>query len=177
MNIEQALLGEHSKEWARAISNHIGNNTQRFAVLAKIFFGDNKLLTQRAAWIMSECYDLNPDLFANLIPQLIKHLLKPNHEAVKRHTTRILLTAPIPKKSHALLIELCTKYLLDSNEAIATKANALTILSNMCKLYPELKNETLEIIKMMENNDLTPALLFRVKHAKKQLNKIKQDII
>ena len=53
MDLEEALLKEHSKKQCKVITDYIGNDASPFAELMKIFFRGDYRLSQRAAWAMS----------------------------------------------------------------------------------------------------------------------------
>jgi hypothetical protein len=149
MNIKEALLEEHSKNQTIKIVKYIGSDSERFAVLVKIFLGDDRLLTQRAAWAVSYCAQQQPQLIKPYLPKLVKLLDKKDlHDAVKRNTLKILETIPVPKALQGQVANACFRFLL-SQEPIAMKAYSMTVLLNICKEEPDLKNELRLVIGEM----------------------------
>ena len=148
MNLEQALLQEHSKAQCNLIVDYIGNNPNRFATLMKLFFGDEYRLTQRAAWPMSYCVRNHPQLIKPYFKKLIEKLGKPSeHDAVARNTLRLLQEVEIPVKYHGRLMTICFEFIQSNETAVAIKAFALTILQNLSKQYPEIRTEIKTIIE------------------------------
>lgn len=149
MNIRQALLEEHSREQTLKISKYIDSDSKRFAELIKLFMGDEYRVTQRAAWVVSYCAQEHPQLVKPYLSRLVKNLEKPGlHDAVKRNTLKVLEMLSIPKALQGQVADTCFKFLV-SQEPIAMKAYSMTILLNICKEEPDLKNELRLIVEDM----------------------------
>ncbi len=141
MDIEAALLNEHSKANTLFIANHIGNDKKKFRKLMKIFSGNNLRATQGAAWVLSMCCDRNPELIIPYLNELVLNLKKEIPVAVKRNTVRILQQVDIPEELYGETVDICFNLLNDSNEPIAVKVFSMTVLFNIIQFIPELKNE------------------------------------
>src|SRR5450432_171027 len=101
MNLEEALLKEHSKKQCDKIVHFIGSSKERFAELMKLFFAGEYRVTQRAAWPMSYCVRNHPQLIQPYFKKLLGNLEKNDlHDALKRNTVRLLQDVEIPKKHH-----------------------------------------------------------------------------
>jgi hypothetical protein len=148
MDLRTQLLKAHSKENCDLIVAYIGNNQNRFDDLFQLFMGNDKRIVQMSSWPLSYCVEAYPFLIEKKLTALIKNLEKPNqHEAVKRHTTRILQCIEIPKKLHGVVMNICFNYIQDITEKPATKVFSLTILENLAKQYPEIKAELYLILE------------------------------
>jgi hypothetical protein len=148
MDLRTQLLQAHSKENCDLIVAYIGNNQNRFDDLFQLFVGNDKRIVQMSSWPLSYCVEAYPFLIEKKLTALIKNLGKPNqHEAVKRHTTRILQCIEIPKKMHGVVMHICFNYIQDITEKPATKVFSLTILENLAKQYPEIKAELYLILE------------------------------
>ncbi len=148
MNIQSALLQEHSKEQCDRIVQYIGDNGQRFAMLMELFFKGEYRITQRAAWPMSYCVHNHPELIRPYFKPLLDNLDKPGlHDAIIRNTVRLLQDVEIPKKYHGKVMSMCFDYIQSNETAIAIKAFSLTILQNLSKRYPEIIPELKLIIE------------------------------
>lgn len=171
MNIREALLEEHSKQQTIKIVNYIGSDSDRFAELLKLFLGNEYRVTQRASWAVSYCAEEHPQLVKPYLSKLVKNLEKPGlHDAVKRNTLKMLETIAVPRSLQGQVADLCFKFLL-SQEPVAMKAYSMTILLNICKEEPDLKNELRLIIEdtMMLGS---AGLKARGKRVLKELEKI-----
>ena len=129
----------------------IGKDTQRFAELMQLFLGNEYRVTQRAAWVLSYCVEQHPEFIQPYFKRVIKNLGHSTiHNAVKRNTLRFLQDIDIPERFQGLATEHCFRFLLSTDEPVAIKVFAMTVLANLCVRHPDLKNELrLSIEKQM----------------------------
>ena len=148
MNLRQTILAEHSKANCARVVKWIGNNPLRFAELFNLFLNDEYRVVQRAAWPLSFCVINHPELINKHFKELIKNLHKPGiHDSVKRNTLRLLQEIKIPKKFHGQIMNTCFNYIIAPAEKPAIKAFSLTVLENLSRQYPEIKQELKTVIE------------------------------
>lgn len=169
MNLKEELLREHSKAQGNKIASYVVQDTKRYDELMTIFFEADYRLNQRAAFSINICFDKEPKLITPYITSLIKNLHRTDiHDAVKRNTIRILQFIDIPEEIEGELYDICFAFLISANEPIAIKAFSMRVLANICKSYPELKNELIPVIE-----DLMTHGSFGIKNrGKKILNEL-----
>jgi len=142
MKLKETILKEHSKANCNRIVKWIGNNQEKFDELFFLFTGNEYRVIQRAAWPVSYCIQMHPQLIRKHFSRLLKNLENTNvHVAVKRNTIRLLQYVTIPKKFHGQVMNLCFGYISTPGEAAAVKAFSLTVLQNLAKQYPEISHE------------------------------------
>ena len=141
MDIKKELLEEYSKPQAMKISSYIGKDENRFGELMNLFFEDGYRITQRAAWVVSHCSDKYPELIGPYIEPMIMNLRNDIPVAVQRNTLRVLQEKEMPDGLIGDAADICFKLLESAKEPIAVKVFAMTLLANICKKVPELKNE------------------------------------
>ncbi len=142
MDLEAALMLEHSKANTRRIADYIGDDKQRFADLMHLFFLNTYRLTQRAAAVVNESIDRHPQLINPWMERMIDNLYQPNlHDAVKRNTVRALQFVEIPEVLRGRAADICFQLLGSAEEPIAVKAFSMGVLYNITVHHPELKNE------------------------------------
>jgi len=148
MDLQSALLKEHSKAQCDKIVRYIGNDKDRFAELMKLFFKGEYRVTQRAAWPMSYCVQQYPELIKPYFGQLAKKLETPGlHDSIPRNILRLLQYIDIPQKHQGRVMTACFDFIQSNDAAIAIKAFALTVLQNLSKKYPEILPELKTIIE------------------------------
>jgi hypothetical protein len=148
MNLRENILTEHSKAQADKIIKWIGSDQKRFDELFNLFLNDEYRVIQRAAWPMSYCVINHPQLIQKHFAKLVKNLQKPNlHDAVKRNSVRLLEHISIPEKFHGEIMNICFDYIADPQEKVAVKAFSLTVLQNLSRQYPEIRQELKTIIE------------------------------
>jgi len=148
MDLRKTILAEHSKANCNRIVTWVGDSQKRFDELFNLFLNDEYRVVQRAAWPLSNIAIAHPDLLKKHFPKLIKNLHKPKlHPAVKRNTIRLLEQITIPQRLHGEVMSLCFDYINSPDEPVAIKAFSLTVLDNLSKQYPEIKQELKTIIE------------------------------
>jgi|SRR6266496_576200 len=148
MDLRQTILAEHSKANCNAIVKWVGNSQKRFDELFNLFLNSEYRINQRAAWPLSYCVIDHPNFISKHFSRLVKNLLKPGiHDSVKRNTVRLLQHIGIPKKFHGEIMDICFHYIGSPGEPVAIKAFSLSILQELSKDYPEIKNEIKLIIE------------------------------
>lgn len=141
MNIQEALLAEHSKAQSERIAEYVGNDPVRFAELMESFLSEDQELSRRAAWVLSHCADRHASLIEPHLEAMIRNLRNDVHVAVRRNTVRVLQEVEIPDELLGEAADICFGYLADHHEAIAVKVFAMTVLANICRREPDLGNE------------------------------------
>lgn len=147
MDIQKELLKEHSKRQTFKVVNYIGKDPKRFNLLIKIFLEGSYRVTQRAAWSLSYCVGVHPEIIKPHLKSVLKMLEKQDaHDAVKRNILRFLQHMEIPKRYYGIVTERCFT-LMDPKEPIAVRVFAMTVLANITKREPDLKKELRIVIE------------------------------
>jgi len=145
-------------------------NEKHVRELVDLFLHDEKLVTQRIAWILSHVADKNPGLILPYFKVLIDKVQEKGvHVAVKRNVARILEFAEIPEDLHGAAMNLCFDLLVDPKETVAVRCNCMTVLANLSTKYPEIKNELRLIIEDALNGETTAGFRSRAGRTLKQI--------
>lgn len=171
MNIREELLKYQiqSREQALHIAEFAISSDENFQELMHCFLSKDAKLAQRVAWSVSWAAKKNPVIIQPHIGSLVSQLDRTDiHNAVIRNSVRILESLVIPEEFHAAVLSACFDFIQRRNTPIAIKAFSLTILFNLSKLYPEIKNELKMIIR--QNMDFETAAF--QSRGKKILSKI-----
>jgi len=148
MNLVDEILKEHSKKQKDKIVSYVGNDRKRFAQLVDVFLQGPYRVTQRAAWSLSNCIEKYPDLLKPHFKKILGQLSNDNiHDSVKRNILRTLQFVRVPKAHQGVITNLCFGFLADTKEPIAIRVFAMTVLANIAKEVPELKNELIPLIE------------------------------
>jgi hypothetical protein len=172
LNLETAILREHSKRNTVRIAQWIGNDPKRFEELMELFLHGEHVVTQRAAWVLSEVSDNYPELITPWLGAMVKKTQEPGvHDAVKRNVVRILQTATIPRKLLGTVVTVCFDELANPESPIAVRCNAMTVLANAAEHEPDIAGELRAVIEQMQLQP-GPAFSARIRHVLKQLDRI-----
>lgn len=146
--MRETILKEHSKRQTLKLVNYIGNDSKRFAKLMVLFFANEYIVTQRAAWAVRISSEKHPLLIKPWVKRMVMNLKRPElHVAVKRNSLKILSDHVIPENIAGLCVDLCFRLLRSKDETIAVKVYAMSVLSTICAKHPELKAEVILVIK------------------------------
>lgn len=161
MNFKEEVLREYSTAHTMHIAELAASSPQNFKQLMKCFVSEEKLLSQRAAWSLGWAVRKNPKLINPYVKDLVRVLQRKNvHASLIRNTVRVLETIDIPEKYHGDVMNACFSFIEDPKMAPAIKAFSLTTLFNLCKVYPEIKQELKLIIEENWDHE-TPAFKSR----------------
>jgi hypothetical protein len=158
MNIRKELLKEevHSKKHAIEITDYAVSSEGNFKELIDCFLSKETRVAQRAAWSVSWAALKNPEIIQPYIGTLVDQLKRTDvHHAVVRNSLRVLQELVIPEQFHGEVMEASFSFIQKRDTPIAIKAFALTLLFNLSKIYPDIKNELRLIIE--ENIDYETA--------------------
>ncbi|OQP64512.1 hypothetical protein [Niastella populi] len=163
MDLLKAIEKEHSKAQCEKIVRYVGGDKERFAELMQLFLNGGYRVTQRAAWPMSICVEKHPALIAPYYKQIVPLLQKPGvHGAVVRNIVRLLQFVAIPRRYHGMIMNTCFEFIASVDTAPAIKASSLTILENLCALYPDIRPELKLIIEERWEHE-SPAFKMRAR--------------
>ncbi len=169
MNLKSEILREHSKRQVMKIANWVGSDKKRLKQLMELFLSDDYIISQRTAWILSQCADNHPKLLNPWLKPMIKKMQEAGvHDAIKRNVLRILLRADIPASLLGTVVLLCFDYLNSLKAPIAVKVYSMTILMNAAKREKGLRNELKLVIENMLPH-IGPALQARSKAILREL--------
>lgn len=172
MDLQQALLEEHSKNQTIRIANWIGCDADRTARLINVFMYDEHRVVQRAAWVVSSVAAQYPHLIVPHMPSLVKRLQDNGiHDAVKRNVLRLFQFTELPEAIHGDLMNSCFDALTDPKEALAIRAFAMTVLARLTLWYPELNNELALILEDALRQEQSPSFKNRAKKILQQVKK------
>ena len=172
MNLREEILREHSKRHTDKIIHFIGDDKKKFGALVELFLKGEYRVTQRAGWPLSYIAETNPEMIKKHLKKLLLNAKKPNlHNAVLRNTFRLLQFIEIPKSLQGLAAETSFRFFNDKKQPIAIRVFSMTVLGNLCRIYPEMKTE----LKLSIEEQLPYASAGFRARAKKVLKEIKID--
>jgi len=142
MDLKNLILERHSKEHIVRMARYIGNDKELIKELMECYFSMDLKVASRASWIAGYVATAYPDLFTPYVSKIINGFDKDRFsDTLKRNSLRVLLELKISKRFHGKLMNKCFEYLESFDAPPAVKSNAIGILDNLSKLYPEIKAE------------------------------------
>lgn len=148
MDIRTEILKEHSKENSERIATWVGNNPERMRQLIDHFLHDEYRVVQRLSQVVGKIGDKNPELIQQYLDTLVHRMQEDGLPvAVKRNVVRVLQYVDIPEHLQGEVMNTCFDMLADPNETVAVRAFSMTVLDNMSKSYPEIRQELVAILE------------------------------
>ena len=130
--LRDLLLAEHSKVQTMRIVHRIGADRAAFDELMQLFLSNEKLVAQRAAWVVSYCLEAHPEWAQDHLSALLRNLRTPGiHDAVKRNTVRALRDVAIPEALAGEAADILFQYIADPREPVAVRCFAMTTFFNL----------------------------------------------
>jgi hypothetical protein len=172
MNLESEILRECSKRQCIRIAAWVGTDKKRFKELMDLFLKGENLITQRAAWIVAHCADKHAELVIPYVDKMIDRMIEANlHDAVRRNVVRILQDIEIPRRLAGKVATVCFDWLASAKEPVAVKVFSMSVLANIAKQEPDLKNEIRILIEQQMPTG-SAGIISRGKKVLRQLEKI-----
>ena len=151
MNIRLLLESKHTKSSIQSIVVYVDKNPNKFSELMESFFDDNIRICQRASCPSVKIVDKFPHLIVPYLPDMIKNIENPKHNATVRNTLRFWQNLVIPEEFQGEIYEKCFNYLIDPKVAIALRVFSMSVCANIASNIPDLKAElTIAISDQLE---------------------------
>ena len=141
MDLRKNLVQRYSKQNTLEMRNWIGDDPDRFQQLMDLYLGEDALLAQRAAWVMSHVHEVRGHMIQPYLSDLLDVLTQKNHDAVKRNALKVLAECDLPEELLGVAADRCFTLLEDQKMATAIRVHAMTVLWNICKKEPDLSFE------------------------------------
>lgn len=170
MNWIKILTEIDSGGQSRVIANILETNPNEISSVLECMQCNNATVAWRAAWVIDNFARNNPDKVMPVFDVLTNILVTTPHHGVRRHITRILCDVDPAMIEDGRVVDCCIRWLSDLKSPVAVKANAMSVLGNLCTIYPELSVELIPIIESGMQNG-TPGFRSRGKKILQLLNK------
>ncbi len=172
MDVRTQLLSELSRTNIDFTIHTLGNDTASFKELVNFIICEKDPLPMRAAWVLEGITLKYPEMILPFEGMLIRNLRKYSHPGTRRNILKIFSRMEIKEKYHGILLDVCFDWMTNEEINVAEKVYSMQIIANHLPLYPELKNEFLEILEDQAPKN-SPGFISRARLIKKQLKIIK----
>jgi hypothetical protein len=149
-SLREYLLFDLSKKHAAEIAKLAAKDQKVVHELWDFALSDEEPENWRAAWVIKGIHENNRKLVEPLINDMIMALPKVEKEGVKREFLRMILEYPLPENEEpfGILLDSCFKWLSNPAEPIAIKIHCMSILFEISKVIPEIKQELITTIEV-----------------------------
>lgn len=149
-SLREYLLFDLSKKHSAEIASKAEQDAAVLKTLWKFALSDEEPVNWRAAWVIKGIHENNRNLIEPLIGDMISALPQLEKEGVKREFLRMIIEYPLPEgeESLGILLDSCFRWLANPAEPIAVKIHCMTILFEISKVIPEIKQELITTIEI-----------------------------
>lgn len=145
--IEELLSIETSRRNTDLLADLIYQKPELFNEFIAVYLRDEEPVSRRAAWVVDTVSEKLPELLFPFIPRIIEKLPTFSHNALKRHSVRMLARSPLPSRQFGPLANICFDWLTSANEPVAVKVWCMDILYRIALQEPDLKKELSDSIE------------------------------
>jgi hypothetical protein len=131
---------------ADVVSDAVEQRPELFPELVGIYLANEEPVSRVAAWAVDLCAERHPEWMQPYIGKMAGALPGFGHDALKRHTLRMLMRLPLPEAELGTLMNVCFGYITSGKEAVAQKVYAMEVLYRIAQTEPDLKKELADSI-------------------------------
>lgn len=172
MNVKEKLTQRFSKAELLVMVDYFVERPSKVKELMSCLFMQEHKIDQYAAWIVPYIAMREPKLLKPYYGKILDNLDTQPHTGVIRNSLRIFEEVDIPESIEGRLFDKCMDYIADHKMPVAVPAFAITVCTKICKKYPDLSEEFVELIRPFLDHG-SAALKVRTRRAIKQLSKRK----
>lgn len=138
MQLKDLFTDETSRPNTDFVLGIIRQKPELYDELAELVFSKEQPYARRAIWVFDLYDELHPE--QTDLEQIINNLSTDDHDALKRHSLRILSRHEIPEDQKVKAFDFCLQ-ILTGNEAAAPKVFAMEIMYKIATAEPGLAHE------------------------------------
>jgi len=152
----ELLNKDSSRAVADYLVNLISDNQLNFNFIFDYCISEKYPINMRAARVLQLSAEKYPILAEAIVDKITDALLNCNNEGVKRSFIKILQNTNILKKvkSAGMVINKCFEWILSEKESYAVRCYSIDLVKNYCKIEPELKNELISVLSVLECSNI-----------------------
>ncbi len=142
------LLNKHpSKAHMKMICGLLMKDERLLPLIFEIINQGDAQSAMRAAWLLSNLYDLESEALLPYQQQMIQAVLATESDSVRRSLLRIIESGKLSDEDDdeqlGKLFDACLRWMVSESHAIAVRCNAMQVLYRICLIEPELAPEVI----------------------------------
>jgi hypothetical protein len=173
INIKEEFSVNYTLSQVNKVVEQIDIYPNHLDVIREFIFDKDPRKNMRATWLLLHIAFKHPQLVKGEIPVLLKFLdQNNNHTGAIRNCVRIFMELEIPEKYCAPIYDKCQSYVTNVALPHAVRVFAVYAMANICKRFPELKQELLIILDELKKYPQSPSMNACLKKTYKNLLKL-----
>lgn len=170
MDLKIKLSQRISKNDIYEIIHLTQGDTAREQELYSLLFDANDRVSYNAAWILTHFSERENEWLYSKQTQLIDQVLTCNYIGKRRLILAIIYKQPLANPPRVDFLDFCLKRMISKAEPYGTRALCMKLAYELCRSIPQLKQELLITLEMIEG-ELSPAIQVTKKHILKAIKK------
>lgn len=173
INIKKEFSANYTLSQVNKVVGQIEYYPDLIKDIREFVFDKDPRKNMRATWLLLHIAFKHPQLIKKEIPTLLRFLDQAtNHTGAIRNCVRIFMEIEIPEKFCASIYDRCQLYATNATLPHAVRVFAIYTMANICKRFPELKQELLIIIDELKKYPQSPSMNACIKKTSKNLLKL-----
>jgi hypothetical protein len=136
--MQHEILNIRSGGMSEAFASRLHHNPDSIPEMIDQIESSNPIVAWRAAWVIDKLAEKHAILLLPHHTRLVNLLKETQSNGVRRHLTRILGNNPSKACEDGKLVDLCMEWIFLPKIPVAVKANAMQLMLELCKVYPDL---------------------------------------
>jgi hypothetical protein len=145
--LRKLSLSGYGRANANRIVDAISQKPDLYKDLFTLFLADEEPVSRRVVWGLDLYAEIHPEVLLPYLDSIVDHLPGFRHDALKRHSLRMLARSPLPGNNLGQLISYCFDVLISPTDPPAVKVHAMEILYRAAQNEPDLKKELIDTIE------------------------------
>ena len=134
-------------------AEYIIKKPQSLDVLYQLIWEDKLPKSWKASWILEHVFLDKPRMIDAYLADMITKFPHIKADGTKRHISKILAFSEINEIATGDFLNTCFEWLMSKSIPVAVKSNCISILVNLSKIYPELKQELIACLETEQENN------------------------
>ncbi len=175
IDLQKELANEKyfSLKRVRAAVEQIEHQPTLVQDAVKMLINPDPQKSMRVSWLLLHIAFDYPQLIKPQLKHLVTFLKRENnHTGAIRNTIRIFQELDLPEAYCSAIFDLCIHYTKNATMPHAVRAFSINTLCNICKKYPELKQEVELVLGELKSFPQPPSINASIKKASKILLKL-----
>lgn len=166
--METALEHTLTSFYKDGMIRYLKNHPDDFEEAMRLAVSDKQPYSWRAAWLLWSCMEPNDARVKGHVAEMLDAIpsLKAGHQ---RELIKILSFMELDEEEEGRLFSLCMDIWEQVHKAPSVRGNALWVIINMAKKYPELVNEVRLLVQDQYLETLSPGIRHSIELMMKKL--------
>lgn len=148
-SIHELVLSIRQERDFKSKIAHFNSHPADLDRLLEIIYAQEEYpLSEYASWILVHLTKYDPSLVQHHYESLVDLLFESKNQSVLRNITNVLKHLSITEYRESEFIDLLISFIQDANNKVALQVYSMYVLIQFVSIYPELKQEIIEIIEL-----------------------------